>query len=234
MSDDTWILAGALGLGGWLAYAGFRKRSRRGAVAREPFPPGLRVKLAKRYPDYHPGQIDMMLRGLRDWFEVNALADRRYVSMPSRAVDEAWHEFILFTRQYDQYCRRVFGRFLHHVPAEAMQSQHVAQEGVRRTWRLACARERIDPHRPKRLPRLFAIDATLGIAGGFVYALNCGDTGRNAAGDPYCATSIGCASGCGGGSDGADHAAASDGGGDSGGDSSGDSGSSCGSGCGGD
>ena len=35
---------------------------------------------------------------------------------PSADADRAWHEFILFTRDYDQYCQERFGRFIHHEP----------------------------------------------------------------------------------------------------------------------
>ena len=36
--------------------------------------------------------------------------------MPSKAVDEAWHEMILMTREYTEFCERAFGRYLHHTP----------------------------------------------------------------------------------------------------------------------
>lgn len=31
-------------------------------------------------------------------------------------LDEGWHEFILFTHDYDQFCQKFFGRFVHHYP----------------------------------------------------------------------------------------------------------------------
>ncbi len=31
-------------------------------------------------------------------------------------VDELWHTFIIFTREYAQFCRSVAGHFIHHVP----------------------------------------------------------------------------------------------------------------------
>jgi hypothetical protein len=31
-------------------------------------------------------------------------------------LDEMWHTFILFTRDYAAFCERYFGFFLHHVP----------------------------------------------------------------------------------------------------------------------
>jgi len=35
---------------------------------------------------------------------------------PSPMVDEAWHNFILFTKDYDDFCRIYFGQFIHHRP----------------------------------------------------------------------------------------------------------------------
>jgi hypothetical protein len=37
-------------------------------------------------------------------------------SVPTIEVDEAWHEFLLHTKQYADYCASRFGRFIHHVP----------------------------------------------------------------------------------------------------------------------
>jgi hypothetical protein len=33
-------------------------------------------------------------------------------------LDEMWHTFMLFTRDYADFCERYFGFFLHHVPNE--------------------------------------------------------------------------------------------------------------------
>jgi hypothetical protein len=38
---------------------------------------------------------------------------------PSPLVDVGWHAFILHTREYNEFCERVAGRFIHHVPMEA-------------------------------------------------------------------------------------------------------------------
>lgn len=37
---------------------------------------------------------------------------------PSKAVDVAWHAFILNTAEYAIFCERIAGRFLHHEPEE--------------------------------------------------------------------------------------------------------------------
>jgi hypothetical protein len=36
--------------------------------------------------------------------------------MLSPEIDEAWHTFLLFTREYEEFCRTHFGQFLHHHP----------------------------------------------------------------------------------------------------------------------
>ncbi|MAV38541.1 MAG: hypothetical protein CMJ59_24145 [Planctomycetaceae bacterium] len=35
---------------------------------------------------------------------------------PSHVIDLAWHEWILFTRAYTQFCQAQFGRYMHHTP----------------------------------------------------------------------------------------------------------------------
>ncbi len=37
---------------------------------------------------------------------------------PSYLVDLAWHEFILFTRFYDEFCKKHYNRFIHHTPSK--------------------------------------------------------------------------------------------------------------------
>lgn len=37
---------------------------------------------------------------------------------PSLIVDLAWHEFILFTRYYNEFCQSHYQRFIHHTPSE--------------------------------------------------------------------------------------------------------------------
>ena len=155
-----------------------------------------------------------VIKATRDYFYICNQANGKIVAMPSEIVDVFWHEFLLFTREYQAFCKRGIGRFLHHTPTEAMKSKISAQEGIKRAWRLACAKEKIDHKNPKKLPLLFAIDKVLNIKGGFSYQLNC--QSKNSG---YCATDIGCSSGCSG---------------DSGASCGGDSSSCGGGGCGGD
>ncbi|HEY3804288.1 MAG TPA: hypothetical protein VGL61_16840 [Kofleriaceae bacterium] len=35
---------------------------------------------------------------------------------PMKLIDEMWHTFILFTREYTEYCQDNFGFYIHHAP----------------------------------------------------------------------------------------------------------------------
>ena len=94
--------------------------------------------------------------------------------MPSRVVDAMWHEFILHTRSYRDWCELALGRFLHHTPAEVLGPQAATNDGLRRAWYWSCRDESIDPKAPTRLPLLFALDTKLQIANGFAYPADCG------------------------------------------------------------
>ena len=194
------------------------------------------IRRVKEQHDYlSDADMRKVVKATRDYFYICNQAKGKMVAMPSEIVDVFWHEFLLFTREYQEFCKKGIGRFLHHTPTEVMKSPTSAQKGIKRAWRLACAKEGIDPKHPTRLPLLFAIDKSLNIKGGFSYQLNCKGnpmSSNSSSCGGYCATDIGCASGCGGESG----SSSSDGGFFGGSDSASDGGgSSCGGGgCGGD
>ncbi|GLZ34707.1 hypothetical protein Lesp02_68940 [Lentzea sp. NBRC 105346] len=50
---------------------------------------------------------------------LKACADRPGAPLsPSWLVDVGWHTFLLYTRDYAEFCDRVAGRFIHHVPTD--------------------------------------------------------------------------------------------------------------------
>ncbi len=202
---------------GYIFYQRWLKSSRRRFLEQFELPAGVMERVLLKRPELSSAQQALVRRGLQQYFRICLAAGGRFVSMPSQVVDELWHEFILFTRSYQGFCERALGRYLHHTPAEAMPAPNTATEGIQRAWRLACREEGINPNKPDRLPLLFALDAQLGIAGGFVYALNCNDAASSSTG-AFCASDIGggCgSSGCGGSS--SSDGGGSDGGGDGGG-----------------
>ncbi len=38
------------------------------------------------------------------------------IDMLSSEVDNLWHTFLLFTREYQKFCNEMFGKFIHHDP----------------------------------------------------------------------------------------------------------------------
>ena len=220
------------------ALKAWQESARRQFVREARLPPFLLEKLREIYPQLQPRDAELVVRGLRQFFMAHLRSGRAFVGMPSKLVDAAWHEFILHTQAYQQWCRYAFGGMLHHTPAEVLGRSAQRNDGLRRTWYWACKEESIDERRPSRLPLLFALDGKFGIEGGFRYLPDCRDIDRAAGSDAHCGTSFSDASsgsGDAGGFGGSESAADSSGdGGTSSGGGSSDSGSGCGGGgCGG-
>ena len=88
------LAAAVLALVG-LAWRRWQRRARLRFLADVRFPAGVARKVCERYPHLSDAQAEMVLRELRTFFQVALAARGRMVSMPSQAVDVAWHEFIL-------------------------------------------------------------------------------------------------------------------------------------------
>jgi hypothetical protein len=68
---------------------------------------------------------DALFREVKRYL-VLAHQDQDHVwNMYSLRVDEAWHQFILFTRQYMDFCHRYFGRYIPHNPSNAPKVEFV-------------------------------------------------------------------------------------------------------------
>lgn len=213
-------------------------RRRERFLATYVFPPAVAAKLAAARPDLGEAERALAMEGLRDWFAIcRSGRGRTFFAMPSAVVDDAWHEFILSTREYREFCRRALGRYLDHTPSEGVPDPGMMEAGMRATWRAACALEGIDERNPDRLPRIFAIDARVGAADGYRFRTDPGapepfraeghapaggaaGPSAGAGATPYAG---GAFAGCGGGGHGS---GGSDGGGS-------DGGGGCGGGCGG-
>lgn len=137
------------------------------------FPQGLFEPIRKHRPDWTLKECQLVTLAMRHFFLAYLNSGQSYVSMPSQAVDELWHEFILNTRVYTGFCQRAFGQYLHHTPAVAVTSDRSSNEGLRRIWWYACKEDGINPRKPTRLPLLFAIDSKLKLADGFHYVADC-------------------------------------------------------------
>lgn len=148
-------------------------------VREAPLPQFLKRKLRETYPHLSSKDAELVERGLRQFFLACLRSKGKFVAMPSRVVDSMWHEFILHTRAYRDWCELLLGRFIDHVPAEVLGNNASTNDGLRRAWYWACRDENINPKAPTRLPLLFALDAKLNIPNGFAYVPDCGDIRRS-------------------------------------------------------
>lgn len=215
-------VAAIVGIPSFVVWRRYLELRRERYIRDAPLPVGLLDRLAKRRPQLSLKERALVAHALRQFFIVYLRARGKFVSMPSQAVDDLWHEFILYTKAYREYCDHAFGRFFDHTPAVVLSADKRNNAGLRRTWWHACKEEHIDPRHPSRLPLLFAIDAKLGVADGFVYSPDCREARTRGNGSTYCAGDF-ADSGIDGSTDGFGDAS-SDGGSDGGG---------CGGGCGG-
>ena len=94
-----------------------RRRARKGErfILSYEFPDHVRRKLERDAPELEWEPIE---RGLREWLIACAYRRREPLGMPSRAVDYAWHAFILDTAAYRDFCQKAYGRFLDHFPED--------------------------------------------------------------------------------------------------------------------
>jgi len=212
------------------------RRRQRAFIQSYVFPPELGDRLLTLHADLAPEKVVVALDGLKQFFLACLAAEdagiARTVGMPSRVVDDAWHEFLLMTREYRAFCLQAFGRYLHHTPRAQM----------REPQKDALANTLHQLKRPETLiagsalaasvPLLFTIDRELNIAGGYHYDdTDLGEIDRRRRSIVSGGNDGGFA-GCSGGS--AHHAGGCGGGGGAGcGDGGGCGGGGCGGGCGG-
>jgi hypothetical protein len=206
-NDAAWV-AFAFVAGGVVVYLAISiggARLRRESFIRQfVFPASVLQGLQKNYPALQEKDLHLVARALRQYFLAYARSRGRPVGMPSRAVDVLWHEFILDTAAYQDFCNKAFGKLFHHIPAGKEPATNSKGDALRVTWRFACLEENIDPRNATRLPLLFAIDAKLNIPDGHLYEL---DVVKKAPGTARAGTcgGFGCAGGdsgshgCGGG-----------------------------------
>lgn len=110
-----------------------RKRER--YVAAYEFPPHIETRVRRRFPELTDDTWMLVERGLREWFVCCAWRGRAVLGMPSRIVDEAWHEFILSSVAYTGFCNAAFDKYIHHTPDEAMSgSMGNALAATVRAW----------------------------------------------------------------------------------------------------
>jgi hypothetical protein len=149
-----------------------------GTVDAYRFPSSVRQRFAQEHDTLGADDIATVEAAARQWFRLAARHRKATLSMPSVIVDDYWHEMVLHTREYAEFCDTALGRFLHHVPESTMSAADAAANqtaNLRNTLKLAQADEGVAAD---RLPLLFRIDRDLGLAGGRRYLADCGGRGQ--------------------------------------------------------
>jgi len=177
--DDTFLTLLALVAVAIVAGAAYRKhrgkrvRAVRAAyIQKYTYPAELRNRLQRNH-DLSLEGSGRVLEGLRQYFLACLAAQRsplaKEVGMPSKAVDAAWHEFIVLTKEYASFCEKAFGRYLHHTP-QAMMSEPTSASLANTLHQLKG--QSLTPAgwaMVGSVPLIFAIDRELGFKGGHMY-----------------------------------------------------------------
>lgn len=83
----------------------------------------------KRYARDHNVRDELAYRygvELKRFLAMCAIAPAAHYGM-SGPVDDLWHTFIIFTREYERFCQEVAGRYIHHQPL-SMEKPHVGPD----------------------------------------------------------------------------------------------------------
>lgn len=152
-----------------------KHEARRRFIEQYAFPALLRHKLTRAYPTLSPDQVSVILEGLREWLLLIADYPGRRFGMPSVAVDTAWHEFILMTREYERFCQDAFGQYLHHTPNQGAGSEARERDALAQTYALGpvgaiAVGGAVAGGATAAGLGLFDIDRALGIDGGHLYS----------------------------------------------------------------
>jgi hypothetical protein len=87
--------------------------------------PFLIEKLVKDRIVETPEEADALFTEVKRYIVICALDNTKSWHMYSLRIDECWHQFILFTRQYMEFCRDYFGRYIPHSPSNAPEVKTV-------------------------------------------------------------------------------------------------------------
>jgi len=154
-----------------------RRATRVGVIDTYAFSSSVRQRLRMKHPELTPDRLALVEAAARQWFRIVACRPRTELSMPSTLVDDLWHEFMLHTREYAEFCDAAFGRFLHHQPETAMSpGQAVANRSDRLVLTLRLAQQD-EGSEPAALPLLFRVDRDAGLKDGRRYLADCGGRG---------------------------------------------------------
>jgi len=83
-------------------------------------------------------EAQVLFEDVKRWLwmanQVHTLAIRKPLVIDTALVviDEMWHNFVLFTREYTQFCDQFFGHYMHHAPntLEEIEREKASTQGM--------------------------------------------------------------------------------------------------------
>lgn len=81
--------------------------------------PFLIEKLLKDHVVDTAEEAEALFTEVKRYLVLNQVDRSRVWKMYSLRVDEVWHQFVLFTAEYVEFCKVQFGRYVHHSPSNA-------------------------------------------------------------------------------------------------------------------
>ncbi|WP_322906170.1 hypothetical protein [Paenibacillus campi] len=78
-------------------------------------------RIQSKHPHMSDREFEWRWHEMKRYLLICALF--REVPMFSSRIDDIWHEMLMFTRKYEQFCQRFYGYMLHHSPHGGSVSQ---------------------------------------------------------------------------------------------------------------
>ncbi|NEQ78503.1 MAG: hypothetical protein F6K23_39250, partial [Okeania sp. SIO2C9] len=81
------------------------------------------------------GEAEELFEETKKWLWLSAYSKqctqepiKLAISQSTKLIDEMWHTFILFTKDYQDFCEKYFGYYLHHYPTpKSTYAQTIAE-----------------------------------------------------------------------------------------------------------
>lgn len=212
------------------------RKSRLTYIKNYQFPSIVIKKFMESYPKLSVEDVKNVELGLKQFLMMYALCQegskpKHGFLMPSRLVDELWHNFMLDSYNYAKFCKHVYGSMFHHKPGPDNGGNKKLHLEKKFSKELINTYEYLNTLKDYTLvvtigsvPLLFALDSLYKVEDGFYYDSQVMMNIVNAIMNNTAASSSESAGGCGG-------LIATDSAGSC--SSSSDGGGSCGGGCGG-
>jgi len=160
-------------------YRSFKYEQRKNFIENFDYSTILKNKVINQYDK------ENVVKGLKQFFliclenkmQIMSLSSKT-VGLPSKLISSVLKDFMTSSKEYELFCKKAFGKFLHYTDSENMNSEPIECEisestfALVNTWNTACQIEEVDHTKPKKIPLIFKIDREADIKNGLHYTLN--------------------------------------------------------------